>query len=491
MSINNKDNTLRGARNVGKLGGSRRIVGLVGAKDKIDFAKFTLSEISDFGLTLGRASSRSSAKLTLRDSRGAVLTTLNSGIKARVFKTKLVAGIYYLGMQRLRGEVSYSLAASAKKAEPGEILSTARDIGILAGTYANQEFVGTTDPVDLYKFTTNDVANLQARVSSSSAATRVELIRDGNSNGLIDEGEILVSDTDFSTPYLSSVTEDLPPGTYFIRVAPSSSSGSTPYQLDLVATLGGGSLSPEPGNTLPVARDLGVFSGTFTAKEYIGKIDASDTYKFTLNDIANLQINVKGSSTAARVRLIRDGNNNGLIDNNETLASDTTYSSTLLSSVTQDLPAGTYFVSVDPRSTTNSTLYDLNLVATPFGGNLSSDPGNTLPTARDLGVLSGTFSAKEHIGLLDSDDFYKFTVNTAVNLQVKANGSSAATLIQLIQDANSNGLIDNSETLASDTTYSSALLSEITENVQAGSYFVRVSPRSSSASTNYSLSLTV
>jgi hypothetical protein len=515
MSISSKDNTLRSARNVGRLSGSKRINGLLGLKDKIDFAKFTLSEVSEFELTLGRVAGRASASVTLRNNRGSVLQSFKGGASAKAFKSTLAEGTYYIGIQRLRGEVNYKIVAEATKAgtggaipnppgvvptppgttptppNPGTSLSTANDIGILSGTYTNRGFVGTTDPVDLYKFTLNDSANLQARVDSSSASTKVELIRDINNNGLIDNGEVLVSDTDFSAPHLSSVTEDLPPGTYALRITSGSSSASTQYQLNLVATLFGGNISPEPGNTLPVARDLGAFSGTFSAKEYVGKIDSNDFYKFTLNDISNLQISAKSSSATTEIKLIRDSNNNGLVDNGEILASDTDFSSPFLSSVTQDLPAGTYFVGVEPRGTTSSTLYELNLVAAPFGGNISPDPGNTVPTARNLGALSGTFSAKEHVGILDSDDFYKFTLNNADNLQARVTGSSANTRIQLIQDINNNGLIDNGETIASDSNFSSTFLSQITRDVQAGTYLIRVNTVNSNASTNYSLSLTV
>ncbi len=492
MSISKKDNTLRGARNLGRLSGNKRINGLVSSQDKVDFVSFNLSGVSDFGLTIGRVTGRASAKVTLRNTQGAVLQTLQAGSKPRSFSGKLAAGNYFIGIQRRRGTVNYRIGATATTpAEPGESPNIARNIGVLNGTYSNAEFVGTTDSADIYQFTLTDVANRQARVDSATAGTRVELIRDGNGNGLIDSDEILNSGTDFSAPFLASLTEDLPPGTYFVRVAPTSSTASTQYQLNLVATPFGGNISPEPGNTLPTARDLGALAGTVTAKEYTGKLDGNDFYRFTLNDISNIQINATGTSGNTLVRLIRDANGNGLIDNDETIASDTSFSSTFLSNITQDLPAGSYFVGVEPRSTSTSTLYTLNLVTTPFGGTLPADPGNTLPAARDLGTLSGTFTAKEHVGTLDTVDYYRFTVGSAGSLQARVTGASANTRIQLIRDANSNGLIDNGEILESDTSFSSVFLSEFTESLQAGTYFFSVSARSTSDSTNYSLSLTV
>lgn len=492
MSISNKDNALRGARNLGDLSGSKRINGFVGQKDKLDLAKFSLSEVSEFGLTIGRVLGRSSSvRVTLRDSSGFVFQNIKSGPKAKTLGGKLAPGTYFIGIQRLKGDINYKLTASATTAEPGEALSTARDIGVLTGTYLNQDFVGTTDSSDLYKFTLGDVSNLQARVNGSSANTQIQLISDLNGNGLIDNDEILATDTNFSSSFLSTITQDVPSGPLYLKIDPSSSTASTQYSLSLVATAFGGNIVPDAGNTLPTARDLGALAGTVIPKDYVGKADSTDIYKFTLNDISNLQVNVRGLSTNTQIDLIRDINGNGLIDNNEVIASDTNFSSNFLSSITQDLPSGNYFIKVAPRSSSQSTLYELTVVATPFGGTLSPDPGNTIPTARDLGVLNGTFTAKENVGIVDPIDFYKFTLNSAKTLQARVTATSANTQIDLIRDTNGNGLIDNNEIIESDTNLSSNYLSNFTEDLAAGTYFFRVIPRSSSTSTNYSLELTV
>jgi hypothetical protein len=133
----------------------------------------------------------------------------------------------------------------------------------------------------------------------------------------------------------------------------------------------------------------------------------------------------------------------------------------------------------------------MTVVGTPYGGNGLPDPGNTLPTARDLGVLSGTSSLKEYVGVLDSDDFYRFTLSNTTNLQARITNSSAISSdLILIRDTNNNGLIDNSETLASTSTNSSGIAS-LTRDLPAGSYFIRVKPRfTGNFSTNYQLDLT-
>jgi len=376
--------------------------------------------------------------------------------------------------------------------DPGNILATARNLGAVAGTVTAREYVGVLDSLDAYRFTLNDLSNIQVSVQATSTNTQIQLVRDINGNGLVDNGEVIVSETNFSSTNLSRFTQDLPAGTYFITVASRNASASTLYELNLVATPFGGDGQPDPGNLLSSARNLGPVAGTVNVKEYVGVIDDLDAYRFTLNDLSNVQVNVQATSANTRIQLVRDINNNGLIDNGEVIISDTNFSSTNLSRFTQDLPVGTYFITVASRNTNASTLYQMTLVATPYGGNGLPDPGNTLSTARNLGVLSGTTSLKEYVGVLDSDDFYRFTLSSAANLQARLTNSSDITSdLVLIRDTNNNGLIDNGETIASAITSGSPDTTLLTRDLQAGSYFIRVKPRFiGNFSTNYQLDLT-
>jgi hypothetical protein len=354
-------------------------------------------------------------------------------------------------------------------------LATAFDIGILTTTYIKQESIGTSDLVDFYKFTLNDIANLDVRINDSARVRSVQLIRDDNNNGLVDDGEV------FAPRSFSSLTPlDMPPGTYFIRVE-GFSNVSSAYELTLIPSFFGGNVSPEPGNTLPLASNtLGVFSSTRVLKEYVGTLDEVDIYQFTLNDLSNLQITRTSASGNAnlnpKVQLIRDSNNNGLIDNGEVFANDNNFG-ILSNRASIDVPAGAYFIYVEPKF--GSTAYEMTLVGTPYGGNGLPDPGNTIPAARDLGVLSGTSSLKEYVGVLDPEDLYKFTLSNAANLQARLTAGTDLDIF-LIQDTNNNGLIDNNETIRSG-------IGSLTRDLQAGTYFLKIEPRFNGFSTNYEL----
>jgi len=488
------DDTFRSARN---LQFNRTTRDALGKRDRTDFYKFRAPGQVDFNLALSGLQANASVRL-LNSRRALVAVSNRPGNRAEQISATLGSGIYYIQVQFLgrRGTTRYNLRTSATPTPTppvgDETIATAFDIGVLTTTFSKQETVGTGDPIDFYKFALNDIANLQVRVNGSTAGTKFELIRDGNNNGLVDSGEILASNSSFSANSLASATQDLPQGTYFIKVEPTSTQ-PTQYQLNLIPTLFGGNVSPEPGNTLPVASDLGVFSGTRSVREYVGTIDTTDIYRFTLNDLSNLQITATASSTPVRVQLVRDANNNGLIDSDEVFVSREGSGVTTPARINEDLPVGTYFVRVDPRFGGNSsTSYEMTLVGNPYGGNGLPDPGNTLSTARSLGTLSGTTSLKEYIGVLDSDDFYRFTLSNAASLQATLTISSTASSspnnnIRLIQDTNNNGLIDSNEILRSGI--ASFTPASLTRALQAGTYFLQIEPRFSSFSNNYELTL--
>ena len=477
MAISRSDNTFRGAR---ALSFGRTTKGLLGQRDRVDFYRFTASSQVDFSLSLSGLKANANVRL-LNGSLAPISIANRPGNQTEQISATLESGTYYIQVQFIgrRGNTRYNLSTSATSTPPPPppppddgTIGTAFDIGILTTTYIKQDTIGTNDLVDFYKFTLNDIANLDVRVNDPAAVRRVQLIRDANNNGLVDDGEIFAGQPFFGIPL------DIPRGTYFIRVE-GFSNVSRPYELTLVPTLFGGNISPDPGNTLPAASDLGVFSGTRSIREYVGRFDTNDLYKFTLNDLSNLQINVIGPSTGGGIQLIRDINNNGLINDGEIFLTRATFISTSIS-VNEDLPTGTYFINVEPLNSVGSTSYEMTLVGTPYGGNGLPDPGNTLDTARDLGSLSGTSSIKEYAGVLDSDDFYKFTLSNAANFQARLTLNFASSLIR---DLNNNGLIDNNETFVTGG-------ARLTRDLQAGTYFFRVDPIGST-STNYQLDLII
>lgn len=132
------------------------------------------------------------------------------------------------------------------------------------------------------------------------------------------------------------------------------------------------SLMDLAGNTLNTAFDVGSVGagGNATYKDGIGSTaDTWDYYKFTLTANSTLKISVTGLVEAAEVRLIRDTNKNGSIDQGEILTSATRV--TDANGTIQDLipetqlAPETYFVMVEDTSRSISN-YTLTLNAKTF-----------------------------------------------------------------------------------------------------------------------------
>ncbi|MEG4047975.1 S8 family serine peptidase [Microcoleus sp. Pol17_C1] len=118
-----------------------------------------------------------------------------------------------------------------------------------------------------------------------------------------------------------------------------------------------------------------------------------------------------------------------------------------------------------------------------------ADSDNSLFTARNVvGVQNGSIRLTEFVGTGDPDDFYRFDINTNSNFSLRLDGLTADADVDLIQDINGNGVVEDGEligySLESDTIPDVINLS----NLAPGTYYVQVSSFLGD-STNYNLTL--
>jgi hypothetical protein len=218
-----------------------------------------------------------------------------------------------------------------------------------------------------------------------------------------------------------------------------------------------------PEETLGTARDLGSLSDDATRLSgWVGATDTIDFYRFQLNGY-HLNVNLIGLGADADLRVIRDVNNNGIIDYGEILASssrDGTYDETINLS---GLVSGDYFVEVVRFS--GDTSYALQVS--------NSYTNDLLGVETDLGDLSGAQVFSGHIDNDNTSDVYKFTASTVYNVNISLTGLSADADVRLIQDTNSNGIVDSDDVVA----YSSRGWTDaekITSAIPGWNYFVQV-----------------
>jgi subtilisin family serine protease len=118
-----------------------------------------------------------------------------------------------------------------------------------------------------------------------------------------------------------------------------------------------------------------------------------------------------------------------------------------------------------------------------------SDPGNSLLTARNVvGVQNGSIRLTEFVGTSDIDDFYRFDINTNSNFSLRLDGLTADADVDLIQDRNRNGVVEDGE-IIDYSLESGTIPDEINlSNLAPGTYYVQVSSFLGD-STNYNLTI--
>ncbi|MEG5040352.1 MULTISPECIES: S8 family serine peptidase [unclassified Microcoleus] len=119
---------------------------------------------------------------------------------------------------------------------PNNSLASALDVvGVENGRVTLNDFVGANDIEDSYRFTINSTSDLNLRLDGLTVDADLELIKDNNSNRLVDVGEIVDQSINFgSTPDNINLL-GVSPGTYYVRVS-SFLGASTNYSLTLSAT---------------------------------------------------------------------------------------------------------------------------------------------------------------------------------------------------------------------------------------------------------------
>ena len=125
---------------------------------------------------------------------------------------------------------------------------------------------------------------------------------------------------------------------------------------------------------------------------------------------------------------------------------------------------------------------------------IATEPGKTLATAYNLGVVDGEHNVTEFIGTTDATDIYKFTLAQTSRVSLDLGGLTDQWYqrnlkMELIIDRNSNGLIDDDDDLYVDYTDGNNSTANLISTLGAATYFVRLNRESDSTNTNYNLTL--
>lgn len=184
--------------------------------------------------------------------------------------------------------------------DPGSTLATAYNLGLVGSAPVQvTDAVSVSDRSDLYRFNIASSSQFSLTLTDLRADLDVRLIRDANSNGVIDAGEELARSDRGGTTSETINLANFGPGTYFVEVFPYRSASSN-YRLSLTATT---TLPTIPDNSLDTARDLGTLSTNQTIPEFVGQSDPQDFFRFSLNRTSTLTLDLTGLRSDADIRL--------------------------------------------------------------------------------------------------------------------------------------------------------------------------------------------
>ena len=216
----------------------------VGKDDPNDFYRFTLQNNSDFNLVLGAVSNTTEVTLIkdfnnnnqVDQGDGDVLNYAYGDSRSNgEINRALEAGTYYVRVSNDSGtNYDLRLEAASKPAttpsNPGNTLNTALDLGSLSSSINFTDFVGKSDPVDIYRFTLNRNSDVELIVGAVNQETiKLDLIKDYNNNGQINSGDGDVLNYTYGDSRSNGeITQALEVGIYYVQV---SNNGATNYDL--------------------------------------------------------------------------------------------------------------------------------------------------------------------------------------------------------------------------------------------------------------------
>ncbi len=230
-------------------------------------------------------------------------------------------------------------------------------------------------------------------------------------------------------------------------------------------------------NTLGTAVDVGDLNGRAVRNGDLAGADVVDFYKIKMVTAGKLTAELINLSANANLSLIRDVNNNGVIDPGptETLVISNN-NGTTPEKIERQLAAGTYFLRV--REVSGNPGYTLRATA--------DYAGESLAAARNLGAFVGTKLSRDFVGNTDLSDFYKFTLTGTQNIDIRLFNLQQNLNFELIRDSNGNGKYDVGEFIHR-ANNNGTTEDAFNITLPADTYFVRVFRAGASIESNYTL----
>lgn len=218
------------AYNIGNISGNYTFTwtGAVSAAVSSNYFRFQISNPSNFNLSLTGMTGDADVELLDLGTGQSIAASRNPGaIDESIFR-QLTPGLYAIQILGYEGaSTSYRLTLSATGADvdPGNTLSTARDLGELSRAFRTRgDSVGNTDPTDYYRFELRESTSINLSLTGLQGDVDVRLLDIGGT-------EITRSENSGTTN--EAINRVLNPGIYYLQVYRALTSVNSSYNLRL------------------------------------------------------------------------------------------------------------------------------------------------------------------------------------------------------------------------------------------------------------------
>lgn len=325
--------------------GKFSLKGTLNQSNDLDLYQFNCTNRSSFDTTFARFNGNVELKLFNKKGKLLAISNEKDG-KAESIRKFVNAGVYYLQVRRLRGEIKYQVKSFLKE-YAGNAFKNALKIQTTStstsgsSTPSSYSYTGEVGGADLgntafYQFQVNDRSTFVGLLEGLKADADIELCNS-------DRQVILSSATSGITSEL--LNQILDAGTYFLKIKVKS--GSTKYNLKLNLN----SFASNLTNITDVNRIISLGSSNVFSNQYNGSLTLDTFYKVNVDTPSNLNLTLGGLSADANLQVLSsDG----------TVLAGSSNPGTANDLVNLNLKAGTYFVRVVPGAGAGSTNYTLN-----------------------------------------------------------------------------------------------------------------------------------
>ncbi|AUS99311.1 pre-peptidase [Nostoc sp. CENA543] len=450
--------------------------------DLSDYYKFTISSSSI--VTLEMDGLTADANLFLRNSAGSSLrASSNPGTTSELIRFSLndtPDNVFYAHAFIPIGSTatSYNLRLSAEAIQESNLanptvdntVAGARNIGIFTTSNTITPIIDYVsglgqiiDAEDYYSFTltSSGTVNIGLRSLNGTDTLYADLeLR--NSSSLLQSSATTGTTSE-------SINRSLTAGTYYIRAVSSLLPGN--YELNF-------SFTADPpdagGNTVGTATPINL-SSTFSeiVSDQVSLGDTNDYYQFTLASTS--LVDIRFTSLTADANLFLQNQSGGNLISS-------TQSGTALDGVRLSLNAGTYNILVN-RGSTDTAQYTLSASAEVIG---TDQALNTTTLAQNLGSLNGSLTRSEFVGNIDTNDYYRFTLDRTSEINLNLSILSSYFDTQLVNADLQ--LLNSVNTQIATSNLTGNSNESISTVLNSGTYFIRVFT-SGLANTFYNLNI--